>query len=91
MEKMKPTIPEILPLLREYHAGTHPNGGWNGGSLHIVLIDGNVKDEDVRFSLEWAKEHGDTLGQNLAELLLAMSKTQRLKAGVLFTNSMAML
>lgn len=77
-ETRKPTIPEVLPLLREYVA-TPGNGV--GGSLHIVLADGNVADHHVRFCLEQAKAKGDSKGVELAELLLRMSKTQRIRLG----------
>jgi hypothetical protein len=37
--KSKPTIPEILPLIKEYRG---KDGNGTGGSLHIVLDDGNI-------------------------------------------------
>ena len=72
----KPTINHVLPLVRAYYAKA---GNGVGGSLHIVLEDGNVTDDNVRYCLNWAREHGDTDGVRLAELLLRMSKTQRLR------------
>ena len=72
----KPTIPEVLPLVRAYYA--LPGNG-AGGSLHIVLDDQNVDDADVQFCLDHARERGDEPGVTLATLLLAMSKTQRKK------------
>ena len=51
------------------------NGAW--GSLHIVLADGNVKDDHVDFCIEWARERGDMEGERLARLLRQMSKSQR--------------
>lgn len=71
----KPTIPEVLPLVRAYYA----KGNYAGGALHIVLEDGNVKDSDVRFCISWARQENDADGLALAELLLKMSKTQRIK------------
>lgn len=50
-----------------------------GGNLHTVLDDGNVRDLDVKFCLERAREKDDEDGVKLAELLLKMSKTQRCK------------
>lgn len=72
----KPTVPEVLPLVLEYVS--RPENG-AGGSLHIILEDQNVTDADVRFCLEHARECGDADGVALAELLLRMSRTQRLK------------
>lgn len=74
----KPTVPEVMPLIEAYYA---KSGNGVGGSLHIVLEDGNVEDHHVRWCLECAEKHGDTDGVELAKLLLAMSKTQRLKLG----------
>jgi hypothetical protein len=71
---LKPTIPEVLPLVREYYAEHMA-----GGTLHIVLDDGNVDDSDVQFCLEYAQREGDEAGVRLAAILLRMSKTQRLK------------
>jgi len=70
----KPTIPQVLPAFVAYReiAG---NGCW--GSLHIVLEDNNVEDHSVRFCIEWAEEHDDMEGADLARLLLKMSRSQR--------------
>ena len=70
----KPTIPEVLPKVQEYY-----KDHLTGGSLHIVLDDGNVRDSDVMFCLELAKQRDDTKGIELANLLLRMSTTQRRK------------
>lgn len=78
---MKPTIPEVLPVMRAF-ARLPGNGA--AGSLHIVLDDGNVSDEDVRFCLEEARLRGDVPGAELAGLLLRMSRTQRRKLSALF-------
>lgn len=76
MSEPKPTIPEVLDRFRAYHQ-QHPT--W--GCLHIVLDDENVADADVRYCLAYAQHEGDTEGVALAEILLAMSRTQRLKLG----------
>lgn len=73
---MKPTIPDVWPLVVAYYA--KPGNG-AGGNLHIVLDDGNVCDESVRFCLKEAKNKSDNDGVALAEKLLLMSKTQRKK------------
>ena len=72
----KPTVPEVLPLVKAHY---RKEGNGVGGSLHIVLDDGNVSDDNVRFCIQWAKELGDEDGVALAELLMRMSRTQRTK------------
>lgn len=75
---MKPTIPEVEQRFRDYY-NSPGNGAW--GSLHVVLDDGNVRDDCVQFCIDIAKERGDTEGAALAEILLRMSRTQRNKIG----------
>lgn len=72
----KMTLPEVVEDFAEYHAC---NPAW--GSLHIVLDDGNVDDASVNCCLEHARDTGDIEGARLAEILLQLSKTQRLKLG----------
>jgi hypothetical protein len=72
----KPTIPEVIDRFVPYYR-QHP--AW--GSLHIVLDDGNVGDDDVRYCIAHAEERGDVEGADLARVLLQMSKTQRWKLG----------
>jgi hypothetical protein len=69
---MKPTIPEVTPLVLRYYED-HPVGG----NLHIVLDDGNIKDGHVQYCLDSAHEQGDSAGVELATLLLKMSLRQR--------------
>lgn len=78
---MKPTIPEVRDRFMAYYA-KHP--AW--GSLHVVLDDCNLADGHVRGCIEWAEEDGDTEGRELAEILLRMSKTQRLRLSRLATS-----
>jgi hypothetical protein len=73
---VKPTIPEVLPMVRAYYA---KEGNGNGGSLHIVLGDGNTQNSHVAFCLEQAEANEDEEGASLARLLLQMSRTQRRK------------
>jgi hypothetical protein len=75
---MKPTIPQVVARFADYYEQPL-NGAW--GSLHIVLDDDNVRKSDVEFCREHAIERGDTEGAALAEILILMSKTQRLKLG----------
>lgn len=74
----KPTIPEVLDRFRAYRS---KNPAW--GSLHVVLYDNNVQDCFVRSTIEHARVNGDAEGEELANILLQMSRTQRLKIGTL--------
>ena len=53
------------------------NNGW--GNLHMVLGNKNVKDKHVTDCLNHAAKFGDEEGYKLSEILLTMSKSQRLK------------
>lgn len=75
----KPNIPTVQQLVNAYY---RLPGNESGGSLHIVLEDNNVQDSSVQFCIEWAKKDGDIYGTLLGEVLLRMSKTQRLKLGI---------
>jgi hypothetical protein len=79
--RQKPTVPEVLPMMYAYR-DTAGNGV--GGSLHIVLDDGNVEDGHVRWCIERAQECGDEEGVKLGETLLSMTKTQRKKLSAMF-------
>jgi hypothetical protein len=81
---VKPTIPEIFPLVVEYTDRPKNN---NGGSLHIILADQNISDSHVRWCEEYARENMDNDGVYLAEKLLLMSKTQRLKISRMWCNA----
>lgn len=72
-------VPEILPLLKDYY----PNHR-SGGSLHIVLEDGNVDNKHVEYCKQYAIERGDADGARIADILLTMTKTQRRKAAYLW-------
>ncbi len=72
----KITVPEVMDQFVEY---LRKPGNGVGGSLHIVLEDGNVQNHNVQHCLEYAQQHNDEDGAKLAEILLQMSKTQRLK------------
>lgn len=52
-------------------------GNWCGGSLHIVLDDGNLETCHVQFCLDHAEEHGDEKGVKLAKALLELTEDQR--------------
>lgn len=72
----KPTLPEVLPLIRAVYGR---EGGGGGCCLHILTEDGNVENSHVHFCLERAREqnHADCIAA--AEMLLKMTKTQRTK------------
>jgi hypothetical protein len=68
------TVPDVLPLLRQFASVP---GNECGGTLHIVLDDGNIDDDSVRWVVKYAREQQDPLGVQLAETLLRLSMTQR--------------
>jgi hypothetical protein len=72
----KPTVPEVLPVVWAYR--DKPNNSV-GGSLHIVLEDDNVETGHVQWCRQYAEQQGDSDGVALADVLLRMSITQRLK------------
>jgi hypothetical protein len=72
----KPTVLDALPLANAIYQ-THAVGC----CLHVVLDDGNVQDAHVAFCQDEAQARGHAHCLALAEMLLTMSKTQRLKLG----------
>lgn len=54
----RPTVPEVLPLVRAF-LERHPAGG----SLHIALDDGNLRDSDLEFcygfAMRWPALYAD--------------------------------
>jgi hypothetical protein len=55
-------------MIREYYA--LPGNG-AGGSLHIVLDDGNIETGHIKYCREYAVERGDWRGVLIADALLA--------------------
>ena len=47
-----------------------------GGSLHIVLSDGNIEHDNVRFCLAEAEKNEDWVGVALAKVLLELSEEE---------------
>lgn len=47
-----------------------------GGSLHIVLSDGNIEDNHVKYCIQYAKDHDDPLGVAIGELLLKLTSEE---------------
>jgi hypothetical protein len=76
--KDRPQVPEALVLAKRYYLKPE---NLAGGSLHIVLDEGNVHTADVMYCLEKCYEKKDFDGLAIACLLLKMTKTQRLKVG----------
>lgn len=70
----KPTVLEVLQLVRTYYA--KPGNG-AGGCLHLVLDDGNIQDNHVEFCRDYARQENDDDGVILATSLLKMSLDQR--------------
>jgi hypothetical protein len=68
--------PELVDRFAAYY---ELNPTW--GSLHIVLDDGNIENGHVEFCVQDALAHGDIEGALLAEILLAMTKSQRGRIG----------
>lgn len=77
----KLTITEVMPLVRAYQA---KDGNSVGGSLHIVLDEGNVSNSHIESCKRYATEQNDLDGVALADILLQMSKTQRRKISARF-------
>lgn len=73
---MKPTIPEIAPLVQQLYATP---GAGAGCCLHIVLDDQNVDNHFVQSCLENAINRKHVLCERIAGKMLLMSRTQRLK------------
>ena len=76
MTTIKPTVPDVLPLVNAYVA---KKGNGVGGVLHLVLANKNIDNSHIKFCLAQAIEKEDVDGIHLAGILLKMSKTQRLK------------
>lgn len=68
--------PEVIAAYRAYY-GLPGNSA--GGSLHIVLDDGNREDKHIQWCFDDALKNGDVEGAALATAIMFMSKTQRRK------------
>jgi hypothetical protein len=70
----RPTVPGVLPIVRaiyERHCA--------GCCLHILTDDGNVEDEWATGCLQTARERGHADCISAAEMLVQMTKTQRMR------------
>jgi hypothetical protein len=70
----KITVPEVIDKFKSYNA---KHGAW--GNLHIVLEDQNLGDDSVKACIRFAEYSDDKEGKELAEFLLTLSQTQRLR------------
>lgn len=73
----KPLVPEVRELIRAYY---RKPGNAAGGSLHLVLDDGNLDTASIRWVLKHATDEDDADGVLIAEKLLAMSRSGRGRA-----------
>lgn len=70
---MKPTVPEVLPLLRDYLKKPRNNCG---GSLHVIVDNGNDTPAAVAWCLDYVKRSGDQDAILILEKMVQMSRTQ---------------
>lgn len=64
----------IAHLIEKFYA---MDGNGCGGSLHIVLDDGNTERDSVEWCHTYARERGDKDAMALADLLLTLTDEQR--------------
>lgn len=78
----KLTIPDVIEKFRSYYE-KNQRCGW--GLLHTILDDGNIHDHDVQWCIDNIKQYypEDTQALELAEILMKLSKTQRVRIGVI--------
>jgi hypothetical protein len=72
--KAKHRVPDVVKMMRAYYA---TEGNEAGGYLHIVLDDGNLGDDSIRFCRSECEAARDRAGVRLADILLEMSPSQR--------------
>ena len=70
----RPTVPDVLPLVRAIY-----ERHFAGCCLHIVTDDGNVEQHHADFCVQYARERGHEDCLRAAEMLAAMTPTQRLR------------
>lgn len=68
------TLKHLKDLIDAYYA--MPGNG-AGGSLHVVLDDGNYEREHVEFCRQYAAERNDLAGVQLADMLLSLTEDER--------------
>lgn len=80
LDPNRPNVYQVVAVAREYYSVP---GNAVGGSLHIVLDDGNLGDSDIEWCLGEAFRNDDQAGVFLAYILLQLSSTQRRKVRAL--------
>ena len=66
------TVSQVVELVKNYYKTNQ-----SGGSLHIVLDDGNTETNHVVWCLLCAHDEGDKEGEDLPNVLLELSKEER--------------
>lgn len=69
--RVKPTLPEVRPLIDAYYALP---GNLAGGELHVVLDDGNYERHHIRWCISNAQK---VETRWLGHLLCLLSNSQR--------------
>lgn len=67
-------VQNVIVMAAEYYV-FNPTGG----SLHIVLDNGNYERNHVEFCRQYAVDHNDEDGVKLADALLTLTDTEREK------------
>lgn len=85
----KPTVPEAAEALREYYRLPHRG---MGGCVHIIIEDTNCSQKDADYCASNARHWGENWAggfleedQRIADMLAAMSTTQRRKLSVAYS------
>lgn len=75
------TAPTNQPLSKEnfdkFKLYKRMKGTWD--NLHIVMEDKNIKNNHVQWCLDQCQKKEDVSGAELAQILLGLSKSQRIK------------
>jgi hypothetical protein len=69
-------VRDVSALVKHFY---EKPGNGAGGSLHIVLDDGNIEDDSIAFCRKWAADRDDRMGVALCDVLILCSQTQRRK------------
>lgn len=70
----RPTVTDVARLANAY---CRIRGNASGGLLHVVLDDGNLGGEHLRYALARARVENDRPTEVLAALLLLQTRSQR--------------
>lgn len=72
MNRSEEIIETAIKLIKPYYVNNP-----SGGSLHIVLDDGNTEDSNLDFCILYALEEGDYSAVVIGGFLLAMTEDER--------------